>query len=125
MANGTKKSGGKKYKSYKLPPESDKHAAYTRVDEESDFAYTIVTTNGKPKSLVWSVLALIIGILSVVLGFFGWAGVISAVVGLFLSILAWRLLGFFNLYILIGLISSIFGATLGVAFILAESFKLF
>ena len=125
MANDTKKSGGKKYKSYKLPPESDKHAAYTRVDEESDFAYTIVTTNGKPKSLVWSVLALLVGIISVVLGFFGWAGVVTAIAGLVLSVLAWRLLGFFNVYILIGLISSIFGATLGAAFILAENFRLF
>ena len=100
MAKDVKKSGSKKNKRYQLPPESDKHAAYTRVDEEADFAYTIVTTNGKPKSLIWSLAALIFGVLSVVLGFF-------------------------NKYIIIGLITSIFGATLGTVFVIADSFNLF
>lgn len=125
MAKDVKKSGSKKNKRYQLPPESDKHAAYTRVDEEADFAYTIVTTNGKPKSLIWSLAALIFGVLSVVLGFFGWAGIVTAIVGLVFSIVAWRFLGFFNKYIIIGLITSIFGATLGTAFVIADSFNLF
>ena len=115
----------KKIKAYKLPPESDKQAAYNRVDENIDFAYTVVTTNGKPKSLIWSIAALFLGILSVVLGFFGWAGIITATVGIVLSVVAWRLLGFFNKFIILGLITSIFGLTLGIAFEIAAYFNLF
>lgn len=115
----------KNIKAYKLPPESDKHAAYTRVDENADFAYTVVTTNGKPKSLIWSIAALVIGVLSVLLSYFGWAGIVTAVIGLVLSVVAWRLLGFFNKFILIGLISSIFGITISIGFVIAKSLNIF
>lgn len=115
----------KKVKKYKLPPESDQYAVYNKPDEESDFAYTVVTTNGKPKTLLWSIAALVFAILSVALGFLGWPGIILGIIGLVLSIVAWNFLGFFNRFIIIGLIASIFGTVLSIAFTIADNFNLF
>lgn len=115
----------KKVKKYKLPPESDEYAVYTKPDEESDFAYTVVTTNGKPKTLLWSLSAFVLAIVSLLISYFGWAGIVVGIAALFLCVVAWKMLGFFNRFILVALIGSIFGTMLSIAFTAARAFGIF
>ena len=98
---------------------------YINPDDESDFAYTIVTTNGKPKTLAWSVAALAMGILAVILSFLGWAGAIIGVIAIALSFIARKFLGFFNGFILTGMMTGIFGTVIGIALIIADYMNIF
>ena len=92
-----------------------------QVDNDST-TYTILTEKGKPKTLLWSLLSLIFGILSVALSIFGWVGIALGVCTVVFSIIGRKGLGFFNGLIISGLLSGIFGVVFSIAIILATHF---
>ena len=83
--------------------------AEVKPDNEADRAFAIVNEKGKPKTLIWSVVALICGIVSLVLSTLGWAGLIVGVVAIIFAVVARVKMGYFNSYIIAALICSIFG----------------
>ena len=93
--------------------------------DDNDFAYSIVTTNGKPKTLVWSFVSFVVSLISIALCWFGWVGAVVAVVGITLSIVARKFLGFFSKLSLIGLFGGIFGFVISGAFEIAKTINLF
>lgn len=99
---------------YNENDEGYKYSSYSNPDDESEFAYTATTTNGRPKTLLWSIFALVLGILTVLLSYFGWVGIIFGVLALVMTGVARKFLGFFNGLTLVGLMSAIFGLVISV-----------
>lgn len=83
--------------------------AEINAQKENDRAFAIVNEKGKPKTLIWSIAALVLGILSLVLSTLGWAGLIVGVAAAVLSVIARVKLGYFNGFIIAAILTSIFG----------------
>lgn len=92
--------------------------AEVKQDNEADRAFAIVNEKGKPKTLIWSVVALICGIVSLVLSTLGWAGLIVGVAAIIFAVVARVKMGYFNSYIIAALICSIFGVIFSAASII-------
>ncbi len=82
---------------------------------EADRAFAIVNEKGKPKSLIWSIISLTLGILSIVLSALGWAGLIVGVAAIVFAVIARVKMGFFNGFIIAALLCSIFGVIFSAA----------
>ncbi len=82
---------------------------------EADRAFAIVNEKGKPKSLIWSIISLTLGILSIVLSALGWAGLIVGVAAIVFAVIARVKMGFFNGFIIAALLCSIFGVIFSLA----------
>ena len=82
---------------------------------DSDVEFAIVNQKGKPKTLLWSIAALALGILSLVLSALGWAGLIVGVLAIALAAVARVRMGFFNSFIIAALLCSIFGVVFSLA----------
>ena len=80
--------------------------------------YNIFDNRGRPKNIIWSVLSLVAGILSITLSMFGWAGLIFGVCAIVFSAAARKTLGYFNGFAIAGLIVGIFGTVSSVAIII-------
>ncbi len=78
-----------------------------------DFAYHNVNKRGKPKTLGWSLVSMIMGIVAVVCSCFGWAGLVLGLIAVGLAILARIQLGYFDGMAIAGLILGIFGLVFG------------
>ncbi|MBO5946399.1 MAG: DUF4190 domain-containing protein [Clostridia bacterium] len=89
--------------------------AEVKPDNEADRAFAIVNEKGKPKTLIWSVSALVCGIVSLALSTLGWAGLILGVVAIVLAVIARVKMGYFNTYIIAALLCSIFGVVFSAA----------
>lgn len=83
--------------------------AEINAQKENDRAFAIVNEKGKPKTLIWSIAALVLGILSLVLSTLGWAGLVVGVAAAVLSVIARVKLGYFNGFIIAAILTSIFG----------------
>lgn len=80
--------------------------------------YAVPNASG---NLIWSLLALLCAVTSVVLfAFFYIGGIISAVAAIALAVLSSRKLGFFDRMALIGLIFGIFGLVFGIFSMIAD-----
>ena len=82
---------------------------------ENDFAFAIVNEKGKPKSLIWSIISLVLAILSVILAPLGWVGLITGVCAIVFAVIARIKMGFFNGFIIAALLCSIFGVIFSAA----------
>jgi hypothetical protein len=82
---------------------------------EGDVEFAIVNQKGKPKTLLWSIAALTLGILSLVLSALGWAGLIVGILAIVLAVVARVRMGFFNGLIIAALLCSIFGVIFSAA----------
>ena len=89
--------------------------AEIRPTSDGDMAFAIVNQKGKPKTLVWSIAALALGILSFVLSPLGWVGILAGVGAIALGAVARVKMGFFNGLIIAALMFSIFGVIFAVA----------
>ena len=78
----------------------------------------------KPKSRIWSVAALILSILSVVLCFLPAVSIILGLLSIALSVVSRVKIGYFDGIGLTALIVGIFGTVFGCAYIILESFIL-
>ena len=95
--------------------------------DPADYAFKTVLKNGRPKTMGWSVAALVLGIVSVVCCCFGWASLILGVLAIVFAVISRRSLGYFDGMSIAGLILGIFGIVFGVAaiigaFLLPEDF---
>ena len=80
--------------------------------------YNIFDNRGRPKNIIWSVISLISGILSITLSMLGWAGLILGVFAIASSVVARKKLGYFNGFAVAGLITGIFGTVSSIAIII-------
>lgn len=87
-----------------------------KVAREVDNEFSLYDKSGKQKSLGWSIASMVVGILSFLLSAFGWTGIIFGICAIVFAIVAWVKLGYFNAFIIIGIICGIFGTVLGVFF---------
>ncbi|MBR7117016.1 MAG: hypothetical protein IKC87_04835 [Clostridia bacterium] len=93
--------------------ESEAEAIAEAGDEGDDSEY--YTVRIESGNLLWSLLAVIFAILSVVLfAFFYIGGIICAAAAIVFSIVSSRKLGYFDRMALFGLIFGIFGAVFGI-----------
>jgi hypothetical protein len=84
-----------------------------RYQNEQEYAFQMVTRNGKPKTKGWAVASMVLGIISVVCCCFGWSGILLGVGAVILAIVSRRNLGYFDGMTIAGLILGIFGFVFG------------
>ena len=87
--------------------------SFENQNGNNDYVYEIFKNGGKPKSLGWSVASMVTGILSMLFSCLGWAGLVFGAVGVVLSLVARRNLGYFDGMAIAGLITGIFGFVFG------------
>ena len=88
---------------------------------QNEFAYQGVNNFGKPKTMGWSVVSLVAGIISVVCCCLGITGIIFGAVAIVAAILSRRVLGYFDGLSIAGLVLGIFGIVFGLAIVIAIS----
>ena len=81
----------------------------------NEYAFNVLNSKGKPKTLGWSVASMVTGILSVVCCCFGWTGIIFGIAAIVLSVVSRKSLGYFDGMSIAGLVVGIFGLVFGVA----------
>lgn len=89
--------------------------AEINAQKENDRAFAIVNEKGKPKTLIWSIVALVLGILSLILSTLGWAGLIIGVAAIAVAVVARVKMGYFNGFIIAAILTSIFGVVFAAA----------
>ena len=89
---------------------------------EEDYAFTMVTNNGKPKTLGWSVASMTFGILSVITCCFGYSALVLGVISVILAVVSRKNLGYFNGMSVAGLVLGIIGFVFGAAMIITIIF---
>lgn len=80
--------------------------------------YNIFDERGRPKSILWSVVSAVCGILSIFLSVFGWVGLIFGIAAIVFFVLARRTLGYINGWAIAGLLTGIFGTVFSLALII-------
>ncbi len=100
--------------------EEENVAEYTPKRESEDRYYEIFEKS-KSKSMGWSVASMILGIVSVVCGGFGLAGLICGIIAVVMSVISRVKLGFFSGKSIVGLILGIFGMVFGIVLMIFNS----
>ena len=81
-----------------------------------DTEFSLYDKSGRQKSLGFAVAATVVGILSLLLCAFGWTGIIFGISAIVFAVIARIKIGYFNVLIIIGIVTGIFGTVLGVFF---------
>ena len=84
-----------------------------KASDESDERYYEVIEGGAPKTRVFSVVSLILGIVSILLSFTGWIGFIIGMGAIAFSVVSRIKLGYFDNMAIFGLLLGIFGIVFG------------
>ena len=93
----------------------DGEAEETHVSAQ-DYAYkNILQENGKPKTKIWSVIALAFSIASVIISFFTVFGIIAGVVAIGFVLLSRKVLGYFDSLSIAAIMLSVFGIVFPIA----------
>ena len=79
--------------------------------------YYEVMESGAPKTRVFSVVSLVLGIVSILFSFIGWLGFIVGAVAIVFSVVSRVKLGYFDSMAIFGLILGIFGIVFGAFYI--------
>lgn len=87
----------------------------------NEFENNINKGFGKPKTMGWSVVSLVSGIISVICCCLGVTGIILGAVAIISSIISRKTLGYFDGLSIAGLILGIFGLVFGVSILAAVS----
>lgn len=88
-------------------------------NDDSRYAYETISSFGRPKTLAWSVVAMITGILSLAFALFGWAAAALGIIAVICSAVSRKTLGYFDKMSVVGLVFGIFGLVSGTAVLLA------
>lgn len=104
-------------------PEQMKEAEEAKAEEtkskDADDAFkNILTKSGKPKTKLFSALSLIFGITSVIVSFFTMWGILVAAVSVCFSLLARKMLGYFDPLSIAGLSLGAVGVVIPIALVL-------
>ena len=90
------------------------YADLTEKDEkENDRAYKTVM-DGVPRSRGWSVASMILGILSILLSFIPFTGVVLGTVSIITALISRRNLGYFDGIAIAGIITGAIGSVFGI-----------
>ena len=84
---------------------------------EFENPYNIFDERGRPKSILWSVVSAVCGILSISLSIFGWVGLIFGIAAIVFFVMARRTLGYINGWAIAGLLAGIFGTVFSISLI--------
>ena len=102
-------------------PKNNEKNKEKKVQESSEFS--LYDKSGKQKSFGLSIVAMIIGVLSLILSVFGWwsvafaaAGIAIGIIAIIISIVAKVKIGYFNSFIIIGIVLGIFASVLSIFF---------
>ncbi len=79
--------------------------------------YYEVMESGKVKTRAFSVISLILGVISILFSFIGWIGFLVGAVAIIFSVISRIKLGYFDSMSIAGLILGIFGAVFGLFYI--------
>ena len=89
--------------------------------EQNEFAYQQVNNFGKPKTMGWSVVSLVTGIISVICCCLGITGLFFGVAAIVTAIVSRKVLGYFDGLSIAGLVLGIFGVVFGLAIVISIS----
>ena len=89
----------------------------TENKKEKEDRYYEVFNKDKPKYIIWSLISVILGGISVICAFFGWGGLIVGALAVAFAIVSRINLKYFDKISIMGLILGIFGIVFGVAVI--------
>ena len=98
-----------------IAPESYYQDLTVRNTDGGEERYEELFSDKKPKSAVWSVISLVLGVLSVVWGLFGWHGMIFGILAIIMAVISRARLGYFDTFTVAGMILGIFGAVFGIS----------
>ena len=93
-------------------------------DESSDEYYELPLAL-KSRSLIWSAISFVAGVLSLAICTFYYVSLVFAVVSIVSSLISRKNLGFFERYSIIGLILGIMGIVFGISSAIAISLGIF
>ena len=93
-------------------------------DENSDEYYELPLAI-KSRSLIWSAISFVAGVLSLAICTFYYVSLVFAVVSILSSLISRKNLGFFERYSIIGLILGIMGIVFGISSAIAISLGIF
>ena len=88
------------------------------TDGSEEYAFQTLDRRGRPKKLGWSVASLVCGIIGAFTASFGFSGIILGVCAVVFAIVSRRILGYFDVKSIAGLIFGIFGAIFGAAMLI-------
>ncbi|MBQ7332985.1 MAG: DUF4190 domain-containing protein [Clostridia bacterium] len=88
---------------------------------QNEFAYQNVNNFGKPKTIGWSVVSLVTGIISVICCCLGVTGIVFGAAAIVTAILSRKVLGYFDGLSIAGLVLGIFGIVFGASILIAIS----
>jgi hypothetical protein len=88
-------------------------------DNENNYSYQTVRNFGKPKTMGWSVVSLVTGILSVICCCLGFTGIFFGAAAIISAIVSRKMLGYFDGLSIAGLVLGIFGAVFGAAILIS------
>lgn len=91
----------------------------TNESQEKEYAFKAVI-GGNKNSRIWSVVSLVVGIISVIFSYFSWFALICGLVAVALAVFSRITLGYFDGISIAGLIVGIFGVVFGLAGIVAS-----
>lgn len=87
---------------------------------DDKYAYKNVIT-GKQNSRTWSVVSLILSLLSIAFCFIPWLGIVLGLAAICLSVLSRKIIGYFDGFALAGLIIGIFGVVFSISAIILKN----
>ena len=90
----------------------------TNESQEKEYAFKAVI-GGNKNSRIWSVVSLVVGIISVIFSYFSWFALVCGLVAVALAVFSRITLGYFEGISIAGLIVGIFGLVFGAAGIVA------
>lgn len=88
-------------------------------ENQNEFAYQNINNFGKPKTMGWSVVSLVTGIISVICCCMGITGLFFGVAAIVTAIISRRVLGYFDGMTIAGLVLGIFGIVFGLSIIIS------
>lgn len=95
------------------------------AEDESSEEYYALPLALKSRSLIWSAISFVAGVLSLAICTFYYVSLVFAVVSIVSSLISRKNLGFFERYSIIGLILGIMGIVFGISSAIAISLGIF
>ena len=105
--------------------EKEEEELDTEVESEQSDEYYQLPPAMKSRSLIWSAISFVAGVLSIAICTFYYVSLVFAVVSIVSSLISRKNLGFFERYSIIGLILGIMGIVCGIFSGVASAFGIF
>lgn len=92
---------------------NEKNEFNSNSQNQNSYTYQTVRGFGRPKTMGWSVVSLVTGILSVICCCLGWTGLVFGAAAIIFAVVSRKTLGYFDGLSIAGLILGIFGVVFG------------